>query len=408
MQHGIIGTIGVGHHRVEPARRARIASIALGVVGVVGVVGGCSGETTGTSAAGGPNVSTASGGGTGAQCAIGVRDVLVSTGAGSGPAVAFGGDHYLVAWTSTVKDAGDIRIALLDAKGAKVTEQPLAEGPGVASFASIVAEADGFLVVWQELAASGAVVYGRRVDPMGMPKGAAFSIAKSGSVDARPSVAKATMGTAVAWADTTTSTLALINGQMLSNKTPIDQGTGPAIGGAGAALGIAWVAGSKLGASMMTSPGAPLSPVMFREAVGKANAPRVAVHDDGTLSVVWEDNRAGDDHEVVYRVRIDKSAQAGKEMMISMGNDSANYPDVAWTGTHDAIVYYQFRGGPPAVYLSLIAPDATTAVQDLKISADGLAARFPRIVRTGDSAGTLGVVFAEKGGPIHASLVTCP
>ena len=407
MQHGIIGRIGVGHDRGEPSRRARIAAIAT-ALGVAGVVGGCSGETKGTSGAGSSNASTAAGGALGAQCAVGVRDVLVSTGAGSGPAVAFGGDHYLVAWTSTVKDAGDIRIALLDAKGAKVTEQPLAEGPSVASFPSIVAEADGFLVVWQELAASGATVYGRRVDPMGMPKGAAFSIATSGSVDARPSVAEASMGAAVAWADSTSSTLALINGQMLTNKTPIDQGAGPAIGGAGAALGITWVAGSKLGASMMTSPGAPLVPIMFREAVGKANAPRVAVHDDGTLSVVWEDNRAGDGHEAIYRVRIDKSAQAGKETTISTGIDSANYPDVAWTGTHDAVVYYQFRGGPPAIYLSLIAPDGTTADQDLKISADGVAARLPRIVRTGDTAGTFGVVYAEKDGPIRASLVTCP
>jgi hypothetical protein len=386
------------------APRARVAGIALGVMGV-GVGIGCNGETKGTSAGG---ASTASGGGIGAQCAVGVRDVLVSVGAGSAPAVAFGGDHYLVAWTSTVKDAGDVRVALIDAKGMKITEQPLAEGPGVASFPSVIAEADGFLVVWQELAASGAVVYGRRVDPLGMPKGAAFSIAKSGSVDARPTLAPASMGAAVAWADTTGSTLGLIDGTAVTNKTPIDQGAAPAIGGAGAALGIAWVAGSKLGASMMTSPGAPLTPIMFREAVGKANAPRVAVHDDGTLSVVWEDNRGGDGHEAIYRARIDKSAQAGKETAVSLGNDSANYPDVAWTGTHDAVVYYQYRGGPPGIFLSLIAPDATTAVQDLRISGDGIPARFPRIVRTGDTAGTFGVVYAEKDGPIRASFVTCP
>ncbi len=407
MQHGIIERIGAGHLRGAPTRCARIAGIALGVVGFVGA---CSGETKGTSSGGstGAGASTTSGGLPGAQCAVGVRDVLVSNGAGSAPAVAFGGDHYLVAWTSTVKDAGDIRIALLDAKGTKVTEQPLAQGPGVASFPSVVAEADGFLVVWQELAAAGAVVNGRRVDAAGMPKGAAFSIATSGSVDARPSVAAASLGAAVAWADTTGATLGLINGEALLSKTPIDQGAAPAIGGAGAALGITWVAGSKLGASRMASPGAPLTPIMFREAVGKANAPRVAVHDDGTLSVVWEDNRAGDGHEAIYRVRIDKSAQAGKETMISLGTDSANYPDVAWTGTQDAVVYYQFRGGPPGIFLSLIAPDATKGAQDLRISGDGVAARYPRIVRTGDPAGTLGVVYAEKDGPIRASLVTCP
>ena len=409
MEHGIIGGIGATDQRGVPVRRARIAGILLGVIGVAA---GCSGETTGTSSTNGGSTgagaTTSSGGGVASKCAVGARDVLVSDGVGSAAAVTFGGDHYLVAWTSTAKDAGDIRIALLDAKGTKVTEQALAEGPGESSFPSVIPEAGGFLVVWQDLAMSGAVVKGRRVNAAGMPQGAAFQIAKSGSVDARPSAAPATVGAAVAWADATTSTLAQLTGEMLLTKTPIDQGVSPAIGGAGAALGITWVAGSKVGAAMMASPGAPLAPVMFREAVGKANAPRVAVHNDGTLSVVWEDNRAGDDHETIYLERIDKSAQASPEKRIPMSPESANYPDVAWTGTHDAVVYYQFRDGPPAIYLSLIGPDLATTGQDLKISGDGLAARFPRIVRTGDAAGTLGVVYAEKYGPIRASFITCP
>jgi hypothetical protein len=91
-----------------------------------------------------------------------------------------------------------------------------------------------------------------------------------------------------------------------------------------------------------------------------------------------------------------------------MSSESANYPDVAWTGTHDAVVYYQFRDGPPAIYLSLVAPDLATDGQDLKVSGDGLSARYPRIVRTGDPNGTIGIVYAEKDGQIRASLVTCP
>ena len=241
-----------------------------------------------------------------------------------------------------------------------------------------------------------------------MPKGLAFQIAKSASTDARPTAAPASVGTAVAWSDSTSSMLGLLTGEMLVSTTSIDQGVSPAIGGSGAALGITWIAGSKLGASMMTSPGAPLAPVMFREAVGKANAPRVAVHDDGTLSVVWEDNRAGDGNETVYLTRIDKSAQSGAEMRIPMSPASANYPDVAWTGTHDAVVYYQFRGGPASIYLSLVGPDLAADGQDLEVSAGAVTVRYPRIVRTGDAAGTLGVVYAEKDGPIRASLVTCP
>jgi hypothetical protein len=409
MQHGIIGRVGARDHRGAPSRRARIAGFALGVIAAAA---GCSGETKGTTSSGagstGAGTTTTSGGGLTSQCAVGARDVLVSAGAGSAPAVAFGGDHYLVAWISTVKDAGDIRIALLDAKGTKVTEQAIAEGAGESSYPSVIADADGFLVVWQDLSSPGSIVKGRRVDAQGMPSGAAFEIAKSTSVDARPSAAPASLGTAVAWADAAGSTLAMLNGPNVLNKTPIDQGASPAVGGAGAALGLTWVAGSKLGAAMMTTPGTPITPIMFREAVGKANVPRVAVHDDGSLSVVWEDNRAGDGNETVYLERIDKSGQPGVETKIPMSTESANYPDVAWTGTHDAVVYYQFRDGPPAIYLSLIGKDLAANGQDLKISGDGLAARYPRLARSGDAAGTLGVVYAEKDGAIRASLVTCP
>ncbi len=408
MQHGIIGRTIAATHRGASLRRAGIAGIALGVLGFAGGCSGETGTTSGGSASTGAGATTSSGG-PAAKCAVGVQDLIVSAGSGSSPTVAFGGDRYLVAWTSTVKDAGDIRVALLDAKGAKVTEQALAEGPGMSAYPSVVPEAGGFLVVWQDTGSpTGTVVMGRRVDAQGMPKGLAFQIAKSASADARPTAAPAPVGTAVAWSDSTSSMLGLLNGEMLVSTTSIDQGVSPAIGGSGAALGITWIAGSKLGASMMTSPGAPLAPVMFREAVGKANAPRVAVHDDGTLSVVWEDNRAGDGNETVYLTRIDKSAQAGAEMRIPMSPASANYPDVAWTGTREAVVYYQFRDGPPAIYLSLVAPTLMTDGQDLRISGDGIAARYPRITRTGDANGTLGVVYAEKDGKIRASLVTCP
>lgn len=412
MQHGIIGEDSAGNHRGAPVRRARIAWIALGVLGLAA---GCGGETKGTSSTGtgssgsGTGGSSAAGGGPAALCSVGVRDVLVSEGAGTSPAVAFAGDRYLVVWTSTTKDAGDIRLAVLDAKGAKVTEQAVAEGPGESAFPSVIPEqGGGFLVLWQDKAAAGTVVNGRRIDAQGMPKGAPFQIAQSTSAEARPTAAPATAGDAVAWSDAMSSTTALLNGEMPASKTPIDQGTNTALGGSGANLGATWVAGSKVGAARITSPGAPLTPVLFRNAAGKANAPRVAAHDDGTLTVVWEDNRAGDANETIYLTRIDKAPQAGMEKRIPTSPASANYPDVAWTGSHDAVVYYQFRDGPPAIYLSLVAPDLASSGQDLKISGDGISARYPRITRTGDAMGTLGVVYAEKDGKIRASLVTCP
>ena len=71
-------------------------------------------------------------------------------------------------------------------------------------------------------------------------------------------------------------------------------------------------------------------------------------------------------------------------------------------------MYYQFRDGPPAIYLSLVTKDLTASGQDLKVSGDGVAARYPRFARTGDPSGTLGIVYVEKDGPIRAALVTCP
>jgi hypothetical protein len=410
MQHGINGRHRAHDEGVAPLRRAQIGWIALGLISLVA---SCSSETTGSSMSGanttgGAGTGSVSGGGS-AQCAIGVQDVIVSEGVGSSPAVAFADDHYLVVWTSTAKDAGDIRVALLDAKGTKVNEQAVAETLGESSFPSVIPEAGGgFLVVWQDKAIPGSMVKGRRIDAQGMPKGAAFQVAQSASAEARPSVAPATVGAAIAWADTTASTVGDLTGEMITVKTPIDQAISPSFGGSGTNLGITWAAGEKVGASRVASPGAPLTPVLFRSAPGKANAPRIAVHDDASLSVVWEDSRDGDGNETIYLTRIDKGGAAGAEKLVPTSTESANYPDVAWTGSHDAIVYYQFRDGPPAIYLSLIAPNLVAKGKDLKVSGDGIAARYPRITRTGDTLGTLGVVYAEKDGNIRLSLVACP
>lgn len=414
MQHTIIERDSAGEPRAAQMRRAWTMWIALGMIGIAAGCGGEPGETSSTGA-GTTGAGTGAGGGAGAvgetmpQCSVAARDLLVSDGVGVSPSVAFAADHYLVAWTSTVKDTGDIRVALLDAKGTKVSEQALAEGPGESGFPSVIPEAGGgFLVIWQDTAPPGSAIRGRRVDALGMPKGAAFTIAQSAIADARPSAVPAAGGAAVAWSDGPGVTLAQLTGDVLASKTPIDQAFRPSLGGSGANLGITWVAGTKIGASVLPGPNGPLTPVLFRNAAGKPNAPRVAVHEDGSLSVVWEDNRAGDGNETIYLTRIDKSGKASPERLIPMSADSANYPDVAWTGSHDAIVYYQFRGGPPAIYLSLVTKDLTASGQDLKISGDGLSVRYPRVARTGDPAGTIGIVYVEKDGPIRASLVSCP
>jgi hypothetical protein len=79
-------------------------------------------------------------------------------------------------------------------------------------------------------------------------------------------------------------------------------------------------------------------------------------------------------------------------------------PDVAFVGDRAAVVYYQFRDGPPVVYLSLIEPGRGRVGEELRISGRG-GARFPRIASAG--GGTLGVTYAQRGGPVRLATITC-
>ena len=68
-----------------------------------------------------------------------------------------------------------------------------------------------------------------------------------------------------------------------------------------------------------------------------------------------------------------------------------------------AAAYYQFRDGPPQIFLSLVGPDLVRATQDLEVTSDG-AARFPSVAWSGDR---LAVVWAVTDGGINAALVEC-
>lgn len=381
--------------------------LGLGLVGALAM--GCGG--TDTTGGGGPSGTGpgpgSTSGGSGVSCAVQKADVAMSAAAGTTPVIAWGADHYLVTWTSTAKDQGDIRAVLVDAKGNKGAEQSIHEGPGESKMPAVVRLASGYLVLWQDVAANGSTVWARHVDDSGTPSGSAFQIGTSNNPESRPDAVLAAAGVAVAWQDSTGASVGLVQNDHLAGKSPINQGGYPALGGSGNNLGLVWVTGSKLGVSHLSAPLDPLMPAMFRMAAGKANVPRVAVTGDGTLGVAWEDNRDGDDNETIYFARVDKGDQVGAEVRVPSDKSSANFPDVVWTGDKAAIVYYQFRDGPPGIYLTRVNADGTTESPDLRISGAGVAARFPRMVQAGSSS-TLGVVYADKSGPVRMALVTCP
>jgi hypothetical protein len=338
-----------------------------------------------------------------ASCAVEARGIAVSSGKGTGPAIVWGGSQYAVTWTSLDKDGGDIYFALLDDKGHKVREVPVDVGPDTSGVSSVVRTDSGYLVLWQVQKSTGSAILGRFLGEDGTPTDATLPLAQSQSNEARPAGVVRGSAVVAAWMDTPASFVGLLNGNAVGQPRPIDQGGYPALASAGNSLGLLWTAGSKLGFSRLSLPLSSLEPVMFRDAAGKANVPRIAAHEDGSFDIAWEDGRSGEGNENVYFTRIDADGKVAAELAVPPESGSANCPDVAWLGARSAVVYYQFRDGPPAIFLSLISPDLTRDGEEFQISGTE-AARFPRLSWTGE---TLGVVYADNDGPVRLSLVTC-
>jgi hypothetical protein len=341
-----------------------------------------------------------------ARCSVVAKDLAVSDGKGTGPSIAWSEGHFGVAWTSLEKDEGDIVFALLDPKGRKVSEVPLDDGPGPASFASVAPIPGGYMVLWQVPSGNGSSIRARRLHNDGTPAGAIFAVAETKSQEARPTGAPhgGDGSVVVAWTDTESSFVGLLRGDALSETRPIELGGQPALSAAGSALGLVWLSGPRIGVSRLSVPLRSLTPILFRKATGKANVPRIAAHEDGSFDVAWEDDRGGIGEENIYVTRVGADGKIKGEIAVPPAGGSANFPDVAWTGARTAVVYYQFRDGPPAIFLSWITADLTRAEGDLQISGER-PARWPRLAFTGD---TLGVTYAQKDGPVRLSLVACP
>jgi hypothetical protein len=164
-----------------------------------------------------------------------------------------------------------------------------------------------------------------------------------------------------------------------------------------------WTAGNKLGFARLSSPIHGVDAVIFRDAPGVANVPRMAAANGGGYWITWEDSRGGQNDEAIYLAHADASGKVGRELRVTGTEGSADYPDVASMGENAAVVYYQFRDGPPAVYLSLIGPDMNRIGEPLRISGHG-GARFPRVAASG---GALAVTYAQRGGPARVAVVVC-
>lgn len=386
--------------------RRVVSSCLAAVVGMLAA--GCGtgnappGPAAGSTGAGGPATSP---GKTPTACSVS-DDLAISPGEATAPAIAFGGAHFAVAWTDRAHE-GHLVLTVIDRDGHRIHEEPITRGAGSSTSPSVThLPGGGFLVTWVEMGGGGGTVRGLRVAEDGTSRGSPFAVSRTVSPEAHPDVTAMASGAAVAWTEAAGASIGMVVNDAVEGAISIPGAAQVALASSGGALGALWSSGSQMGFAHLALPlraSEAAHPALFRSATGKANLPRLAATDSGAFIAAWEDNRAGDGNESVRAVRLGPDGTPGEELELSPAGTSANYPDVAWMGSAAAVVYYQFRDGPPAIYLSLLTPDLRRIGEDLRVSAHA-GARFPRAA-WGD--GMLGVTYAQRSGPVRLALVTC-
>jgi hypothetical protein len=123
---------------------------------------------------------------------------------------------------------------------------------------------------------------------------------------------------------------------------------------------------------------------------GNALLPRMIRTGFGFFAA-WEDTRDGGNQ--IYMALVDANGNMlGGGLVEEPDSGDANWPNMAWTGKEAGVVYYQWRGGQPQIFMSFV--DATGARvagrPDLQVS-NGTAgwSRFPDVAWTGSEFGVM-------------------
>ena len=382
-----------------PARR-RVPWLVLGLVTLfAGCAVGPAPEKTDTGAGGHGAGKTPPGkkgeppSGKAPECSVATTLDLGSAEATS-PAVAFAGGRFAVAWT---EQHTGLHLAVADAQGNQAGARILATGAGPAEPAVSALPKGELLVAWQEAGAVRAI----RVGSDAAPVGSAFTLDKAAGSDPRPSAAAAAGGTLIAWADPSGVTVGELNGSGVGPTATVAGAADPAL--APSADALVFTVGNQLGFARPALPLHGVNATIFRDLPGAIRGPRASAAGGGSFFVTWEDDAAGDGNEAVDLTLVGADGKPATPVAVPGEAGSANDPDVATLGGgYAAVVYYQWRDGPPVVYLSLFGPDLRRAGEDLRLSEKG--ARFPRVAA---GEGALGVVYARQEAPARLSLVTC-
>lgn len=395
--------------------------------------GGGSGGDAGQGGSGGQGGPDASAGGSGGNDAgastvchfvgDGEKRVSAGTGSSSAPSLVWTGEGFTVAFASTRSGSGDIYVVKLDDSGNKMGDDVLATaGTGTSQMPSLAQTSGGMLLAWQDTGgATGTKVQTATLGADGKAMGAPVTIGTSSVPEARPWIAPALGAAAVAWMDGTmgapSSKLASIGLDANLTAGPLLVGVGgqsswPSVAGNDALLGASWgqptldhvdVHLALYGAGIAYQ-----SDVTVRSgAPGAADNTRVAW--DGTgFWVAWEDLRT--DSEEVWGARVGADGAASPATMLhAAGTGSANWPSISSDGGRTGVAYYQFRDGPPQIFVSLVGPDGQRIGEEMQVSsAPKGKARFPSIAATPDGFGVAWEDTRDGNPAVWFARLTCP
>lgn len=376
-------------------------SSCIAILAVVGIAAcsGSSGDTSGSGAGSGvgAGVGTGSGGGSsGSSCAVTGAPTTVSDTPGSTPSLAWNGSVFGLAWSSANGD--EVRAAVLGANGTKIHETSLATGANIQQPRIYAEKAGTFLVLWSQ----GTNVVARRIDATGNASGAAFTITQTTAAEPHARGAIGPNGFIAAWDAQASGALGLVSGGSLVKSVALQGGAPafPAPASDGTRSGVFWSAGHQIEfAAVDGSLGLGQAATIPGDGTNKS-----AVVFGGAYFVAWEDVSNGDGAENVYVAKVGGSGNASQGIAVPSNGGSANWPSIAADGKYLGVTYYQFRDGPPSIFLALFTSDLTRVGEDLQVSPDNEADRFPSIAWAGDE---FGVAYAQKQGPVKLSLVTC-
>jgi hypothetical protein len=321
-------------------------------------------------------------------CAV-AKDIELGSAQAGEPAIAASGGKLAAVWT---EQGQGLRVAVYDTDGKQTGTATIPVGTDNTMPAVAAAPDGSFVVAWAEPGA----VRGVTIGPDGRTGGDVVTIAQPQGEDVRTTVG----ANAIAWNDAAGVTVGDLTSMALGGTATVADAREPSLAGTRESRALVFATQSKIGFARLASPISSVMPMMLGGDGVVGRVPRASPANQG-FYVTWEDDSAGADKESVMLTFVNAQGQQ-HEVKVPSTDDSANFPDVTAVRGYAAVVYYQFRDGPPAVYLSLYGQDLSRAGDDVRISDKG--AHLARVASVND---TLGVVYAMKDGPAHLALVSC-